>query len=264
MTLPLHLIDAFAAGPFTGNPAAVVLLDGDRSDRWMQSVAMEMNQAETAFLRVRDDGHGLRWFTPTAEVDLCGHATLASAHFLYEEGHLPAATVARFHTRSGLLTAERQADGTITLDFPGLDAVPIHPPPGLIAALGVQPREVLRSTYDLLCILHREAEVEGLAPDLAALARIDARGVIVTALSNSEDHDFTSRCFFPALGVPEDPVTGSAHCALAMYWRDAIGQEAFTARQASPRGGTLRCEISGNRVRLSGRAITTVRGALLA
>jgi PhzF family phenazine biosynthesis protein len=262
MTLSLHLIDAFASEPFTGNPAAVVLLDTMRPDRWLQAVATEMKQSETAFILPEADGFALRWFTPTAEVDLCGHATLASAHYLYEENHLHTEAAARFHTRSGLLTARRASDGAITLDFPALASEPIPAPPGLVDALGVTPKEIRQSTYDILCVLREGSEVAALAPDLAAIAALDARGVIVTASSTSGDCDFVSRCFYPALGVPEDPVTGSAHCVLAVYWQERLGRRVFTARQASPRGGTLGCAVVGDRVHLTGRAITTVRGTL--
>ncbi len=264
MTLSLHLIDAFASEPFTGNPAAVVLLDHPRPDTWLQSVAMEMHQSETAFLLPVEDGYSLRWFTPMDEMDLCGHATMASAHYLYQENLLAADAIARFKTRSGLLTAERLADGQIAAEFPALDFAPMRPPTGLDAMLGLTPKEVLRSTYDIICVLHSEDEVINLAPDMAAIARLDARGLVVTALSDREDRDFVSRCFYPGTGVPEDPVTGSAHCALAPYWRDALGEDDFTAFQASPRGGVLRCEIERDRVRLIGRTITTVRGTLLA
>ena len=263
MTLSLHLIDAFASAPFTGNPAAVVLLDTMRPDRWLQAVATEMKQSETAFVLPEADGFSLRWFTPTAEVDLCGHATLASAHYLYEEHHLGMAATARFHTRSGLLTAYRTGDGAVTLDFPALASEPVPAPPGLVEALGVTPIEIRRSTYDWLCVMSAEREVVALAPDLAAIAILDARGVIVTAPSTLDKHDFVSRCFYPALGVPEDPVTGSAHCALAVYWAERLGRQTFTAWQASPRGGTLQCSVVGDRVHLTGRAITTVRGTLL-
>lgn len=264
MSLSLHLIDAFASQPFTGNPAAVVLLDHLRPDAWLQSVAMEMHQSETAFLLPEKDGYSLRWFTPMDEMDLCGHATMASAHYLYEEDLLAANAIAHFRTRSGLLTAERLADGQIAVEFPSLDFAPMRPPAGLDVMLGVTPKEVLRSTYDIICVLHSEDEVINLAPDMAAIARLDARGLVVTAVSNRKDRDFVSRCFYPGTGVPEDPVTGSAHCALAPYWRDALGEEDFTAFQASPRGGVVRCELEGDRVRLIGRAITTVRGTLLA
>ena len=260
----MQLIDAFADGPFTGNPAAVVLLDAQRDDRWMQQVAMEMNQAETAFLLRQEGGFGLRWFTPNAEVDLCGHATLASAHYLWEEDHLAAGEPARFHTRSGLLTARRTADGWITIDLPAIESHSVHIPPELEPALGVHPREVLRGDFDLLCVLKDAATVRALTPDFAAIARMNTRGVLVTAEGDVEGVDFVSRCFFPALGVPEDPVTGSAHCALAMHWRDALGKEDMVGYQASPRGGTVRCAIVGDRVELTGRAVTTLTGSFLA
>jgi PhzF family phenazine biosynthesis protein len=263
VTLSLHLIDAFASAPFTGNPAAVVLLDTMRPDRWLQAVATEMKQSETAFILPQADGFSLRWFTPTAEVDLCGHATLASAHYLFEENHLGSTAAARFHTRSGVLTAHRSGDGDITLDFPALTSEPIPAPPGLVAALGITPKEIRLSTYDILCVLAEGRDVSALAPDLAAIAALDARGVIVTAPGTSVDHDFVSRCFYPALGVPEDPVTGSAHCALAVYWREQLGRQEFAAWQASRRGGRLRCSVVGDRVHLTGQAITTVRGTLL-
>ena len=264
MTFPLHLIDAFASGPFTGNPAAVVLLDAVRPDRWMQSVATEMKQSETAFILPQEDGYSLRWFTPVEEMDLCGHATLASAHFLYETHRLAVEFPARFHTRSGLLTAQRTNDGSIMLDFPGLESTPMVAPAGLLEALGLAPKEVRQSTYDILCVLHDERDVLELAPDLAAIARIRARGVIVTATSTSGHHDFVSRCFYPGTGVPEDPVTGSAHCALAVYWRNVLGRSEFTAFQASSRSGMVRCAVVGDRVQLTGRAVTTVKGTLIA
>jgi PhzF family phenazine biosynthesis protein len=262
VTLKLHLIDAFADGPFTGNPAAVTLLDSPRPDAWMQRVAMEMNQAETAFLLRQDDGFSLRWFTPKNEVDLCGHATLASAHYLWEERHIAPDAVARFHTRSGWLSAHRDGDGRIVLDFPAITSRPAPAPVDLDAALGVQPDAVLRGNFDLLCVLHDAATVRRLTPDLAAMARWDVRGVLVTARGDVAGVDFVSRCFFPALGVPEDPVTGSAHCALAVYWRRVLGRDELVGYQASARGGTIRCAIVGDRVQLTGRAVTTLTGTL--
>ena len=230
----------------------------------MQSVASEMKQSETAFVLPLDDGYSLRWFTPVEEMDLCGHATLASAHFLYKTHRLAVESPARFHTRSGLLTAQRTDDGSIMLDFPGLESTLMVAPAGLIEALGVIPKEVRQSTYDILCVLHDERDVLELAPDLAAIARIRARGVIVTATSTSGHHDFVSRCFYPGTGVPEDPVTGSAHCALAVYWRNVLGRSEFTAFQASSRSGMVRCAVVGDRVQLTGRAVTTVKGTLIA
>ena len=264
MTLDLHLIDAFADGPFTGNPAAVTLLDGPRDDRWMQQVAMEMNQAETAFLLRQEGGISLRWFTPNKEVDLCGHATLASAHYLWEEGHLQTTAVARFHTRSGWLTARGDYDGWITIDLPAITSGAAVAPPDLVAALGAEPREVLRGDFDLLCVLPDAATVRNLQPDLGAIARWEIRGVLVTAPGDVGGIDFVSRCFFPAFGVPEDPVTGSAHCALATYWRGVLGRDLLVGYQASARGGTVRCAVLGDRVELTGRAVTTLTGVLRA
>jgi PhzF family phenazine biosynthesis protein len=259
----LHLIDAFADGPFTGNPAGVVLLDDPLPpDAWCQAVAMEMNQAETAFLTRRPEGFGLRWFTPLAEVELCGHATLAAAHFLWDTGVLAPGAAARFHTLSGELTAARDADGWITLDFPAIRSTEEDAPPTVAAALGVPLQAVLRGAYDLLCVVEDAALVRALAPDLAAIAHWDVRGVIATAPGDRSQADFVSRCFFPALGVPEDPVTGSAHCALAPYWAARLGRDVLVGEQASRRGGHVRCEVVGDRVRLAGRATTTLRGEL--
>jgi PhzF family phenazine biosynthesis protein len=265
MTAPefdLHLIDAFADGAFTGNPAAVVLLDAPPQDRWMQQLAMEMNQAETAFLIPRDDGYSLRWFTPRSEVDLCGHATLASAHYLWEQHHLDAAAPARFHTRSGVLTATRSPDESITLDFPAIESRPATPPADLESALGTIVREVVDGDFDLLCLLESAEDVRAVTPDLGAIARWKTRGVVITAAGDRAGIDFISRCFFPALGVPEDPVTGSAHCALVPYWNKRTGMTMLTGYQASARGGTVRCELRGDRVKLTGRAVTTLRGRI--
>ena len=264
MSLALHLIDAFADEPFRGNPAAVVLLDRERPDQWMQSVALEMNQAETAFLLVRDDAFGLRWFTPRAEVDLCGHATLASAHYLWGADLLPPDDEARFHTRSGVLTARRADDGWITLDFPAIVPLDTTIPDDLREVLGVVPREVRGGDFDLLCVLDHADAVRRLVPDLRRIAQWDVRGVVVTAPGDSPGIDFVSRCFFPALGIDEDPVTGSAHCALAPYWHGVTGRETLIGHQASARGGTIRCRVVGDRVRLAGRAVTTLRAELVA
>lgn len=264
MSLPLRLIDAFADEPFGGNPAAVVLLDTERTDAWMQHVAAEMNQAETAFLLQRDGGYSLRWFTPNKEVDLCGHATLASAHYLWQDRHLAPDSDARFHTRSGWLIARRDAAGSITLDFPAIAPRDVTPPSDLAAVLGAEPDEVLGGDYDLLCVLPDGGSVRRLAPDLAAVERWPVRGVIVTAPGDSPGVDFVSRCFFPAFGVPEDQVTGSAHCALAPYWAGRLGRDELTGFQASPRGGTVHCRVIGDRVTLSGRAVTMLEGVLRA
>lgn len=261
MPLPLWQVDAFTNRPFHGNPAAVCLLDEPRPDGWMQAVAAEMNLAETAFLLREDDGFSLRWFTPTVEVDLCGHATLASAHFLWRDGHLKPAAEARFQTRSGVLTA-RERDGWITLDFPATPAAAAYPPHGLEDALGTAPVEVGRSLFDLVVELEDEEAVRALAPDIPALALFPVRGVIVTARARGEEMDFVSRFFAPAVGVPEDPVTGSAHCTLGPWWAARLGRDDLVGYQASARGGVVRVEVRGDRVRLLGQAVTVLRGTL--
>ena len=264
MAIPILQVDAFTDAPFHGNPAAVCFLDGARDDAWMQSVAQEMNLAETAFLRARPDGPGefdLRWFTPTVEVDLCGHATLASAHALWESGRLAAPVPARFHTRSGVLTAERREDW-IELDFPSLPAQATAPPPDLGAGLGVSMVFVGQSRFDYLVELSSEATLRALRPDLAALRRVQGRGVIVTSASDSPEFDFVSRYFAPNYGIDEDPVTGSAHCVLAPYWAGKLGRSTLTGYQASPRGGVVLVRLEGDRVRLGGKAVTVLRGEL--
>lgn len=263
MPCPLHLIDAFTGDPFTGNPAGVCLLDRPQPDAWLQAVAREINQAETAFLLREDSGFGLRWFTPALEVELCGHATLASAHFLWEEGHLEPGATARFHTRSGLLTATRR-DEWITLDFPATPVVPAEAPAQLLPALGLARATVLRSRFDYMVVLEDPAELRGMRPDLRLLGEVETRGVIVTTPSDREGVDFLSRFFAPAAGVPEDPVTGSAHCALAPYWAGRLGRATLVGYQASPRGGMVRVEHAGERVRLGGKAMTVLTGTLRA
>jgi len=261
MSFPLYQVDAFADGPFTGNPAAVVLLPAAAEAPWMLNVAAEMNLAATAFLVRRDDGYDLRWFTPTVEIDLCGHATLASAHVLREAGILPKDEVARFHTRSGLLTAA--PDGPwIELNFPATSVEPVDPPPGLLTALGVDTQFVGRSKFDYLVEVASEDIVRSLRPDFVALRALPARGFIVTSLAATPGWDFVSRFFAPGSGINEDPVTGSAHCALTAYWSRKLACERFTARQMSPRGGTLDVRLDGDRVRLRGRAVTVVQGEL--
>jgi PhzF family phenazine biosynthesis protein len=264
MPLRITQVDAFTNRPFAGNPAAVCILSAAAEPQWMQNVAREMNLAETAFLVRRQDGYDLRWFTPAVEVDLCGHATLASAHVLWEDGHLPERTQARFYTKSGLLTADRR-DAWIELDFPATPASPAPPPQGLLAALGVEPRFIGRSRFDYLVEVEDESTVKKLEPDLTALSRVAARGVIVTSKANAgAAYDFVSRFFAPQSGVPEDPVTGSAHCALAPYWCEKIGKTSLTGYQASARGGTVRVRLDGQRVRLGGQAVTVLRGELTA
>jgi PhzF family phenazine biosynthesis protein len=250
-------IDAFTSEPFRGNPAAVCLLDAERPDAWMQNVAAEMNLSETAFLLPRDDGYSLRWFTPAVEVALCGHATLASAHALWEEKRL---AYVEFHTKSGLLTATRTGD-LIELDFPATLESPAEAPEGLLESLGVaNPVYVGRNRFDYLVEVASEDEVRALDPDHSRLRKIQVRGVIVT--SGSRDYDFVSRFFAPGSGIDEDPVTGSAHCCLTPYWSAKLGKTAMTAFQASQRGGVIRVRLDGDRVKLGGNAVTVMRGEL--
>jgi PhzF family phenazine biosynthesis protein len=255
-------VDAFADRPFGGNPAAVCVLSAPRGERWMQDVAREMNLSETAFLHPENAGYRLRWFTPVVEVALCGHATLASAHVLWQDGHLPAERQARFHTRSGLLTADRRGDW-IELDFPATSPAPAPPPAGLAAALGVEPRWVGRSRFDYLVLVEHEDTVRSLKPDFAALEQVEARGIIVTSRAATPGFDFVSRFFAPRAGVLEDPVTGSAHCTLTPFWSERLGRTAMTAYQASPRGGTVRVRHAGDRVVLAGQAVTVLEGELV-
>lgn len=307
----IYQVDAFTDYAFRGNPAAVCILHQEKSDSWMQQIAAEMNLSETAFLTPQGGDFQLRWFTPTVEVDLCGHATLASAHILWESGYLYPGEDARFHTRSGLLTARRLEDH-IEMDFPAIQVEPVTPPPGLIDALGVAPAAdnataataatdphadvaapspahthtgpqtlpqvvaVGKNRFDYLVELASEAEVHALRPDFSALARVEARGIIVTSQAQKQterqthgsqpgsdrpdDVDFISRFFAPAAGVNEDPVTGSAHCALGPYWAAKLHKNTFTAYQASARGGVVQVVVDGDRVRLGGRAVTVLRG----
>jgi PhzF family phenazine biosynthesis protein len=261
MGLTIVQVDAFTSTPFAGNPAAVCVLPAAREERWMQDVAREMNLSETAFLLLENNGYRLRWFTPAVEVALCGHATLASAHVLWQDGHLAAGAPARFHTKSGLLTAERRGDW-IELDFPATPAAPALLPAGVAEALGVAPRWVGRSKFDYLLEVDAEAAVRSLAPDFAALARAEARGIIVTSRATTPGYDFVSRFFAPRAGVNEDPVTGSAHCALTPFWSERLRRTEMTAYQASPRGGVVRVRLAGDRVVLSGQAVTVLRGDL--
>jgi predicted PhzF superfamily epimerase YddE/YHI9 len=262
MSLPLFQVDAFADRPFSGNPAAVCLLPGPADAVWMQHVAAEMNLSETAFLHSEGDAYRLRWFAPAAEVDLCGHATLASAHVLWEQGRLCPEQPARFQTRSGLLTAVRRGDA-VELDFPGKPAEACTTPEGLLEALAVLPRFFGKSQFDYVVELESEAAVRAVTPDFARLAALPVRGIIVTA-SAAPPFDFMSRFFCPAVGVNEDPATGSSHCTLGPFWRERLGKDEMTAFQASPRGGVIGVAVTGARVRLRGKAVTVLRGELLA
>ncbi|MDX1419230.1 MAG: PhzF family phenazine biosynthesis protein [Rubricoccaceae bacterium] len=270
MALPLFQVDAFADAPFTGNPAAVCLLDEPADAGWMQRVAAEMNLSETAFLHPGEEGYALRWFTPATEVALCGHATLASAHVLYETGRLERGATARFHTASGLLTVTSGEEGHLTMDFPATPPEPAaDPPEGLARAIGVEPVWTGRSRFDLFVEVGDEAAVRELDPEPAAVASLGARGIVVTARSEGasgvprEPYDFVSRFFAPGSGVTEDPVTGSAHCALAPYWAGRLGRDRLTGYQASARGGLVYVHLRGDRVALTGRAITVLRGELV-
>jgi predicted PhzF superfamily epimerase YddE/YHI9 len=261
--VPCWQVDAFTDRPFAGNPAAVVWLDQDADPVWMQNVAAEMNLAETAFVRKLADGYSLRWFTPKVEVDLCGHATLASAHALWTSGTVSDDPL-RFHTRSGVLTCSRN-DGLIELDFPATPPAEVAVDPAVMSALGTSSAVYFgRSRFDVLVHLPSPAELRSLQPDLRKLAATDARGVIVTAVGDDPKFDFISRFFAPRCGVDEDPVTGSAHCALTPYWAARLGKTSFTAFQASARGGVLRLRLSGDRVVLGGHAVTMWEGHFLA
>jgi PhzF family phenazine biosynthesis protein len=257
-----HHADAFAAAPFAGNPAAVFLLPEPREESWMQLVAREMNFSETAFLVRRADGFDLRWFTPRVEVNLCGHATLASAHVLFAEGILATGETARFHTKSGLLTAVLR-DGWIEMDFPARRQTRIETPAGLLEALGVEASYTGRDVDDYLVLVRSEDVVRGLRPDFRALRAFGVRGVMVTAPSADPSFDFVSRFFAPGAGIDEDPVTGSAHCCLAPFWAERLGKNCLTGYQASERGGVVKMKVAGDRVILAGQAVTVARGELI-
>jgi PhzF family phenazine biosynthesis protein len=265
--IPIFHVDAFTERPFAGNPAAVCLLSEPGAASWMQGVAREMNLSETAFLVPGADGWGLRWFTPAVEVDLCGHATLASAHVLWEVGRLSSKEPARFHTQSGLLTATRRGQA-IDLDFPAAPVQEATAPPGLLDALAAAPVWVGRTPLgDWLVEVTDAAAVRGLAPDMARLRDVPARRIIVTARADGEAAavaegrcDFVSRFFAPGAGIDEDPVTGSAHCALGPFWAERLGKDDLIGYQASERGGIVGVRLAGDRVVLSGQAVTVMRG----
>ncbi|GCE05997.1 PhzF family phenazine biosynthesis protein [Dictyobacter aurantiacus] len=257
-------VDAFTDEPFRGNPAGVCVLSEPRDAEWMQQVAAEMNLSETAFLLRQDDGFQLSWFTPTVEVELCGHATLASAHVLWQEGHLAPDAEARFSTLSGLLTARRNGEW-IELNFPADPTRPVDPPSVLAEALGVPIAAVEMGRFDYLVEVENELQVRDLKPNLALLQQIPARGIVVTSRANPEvDYDFVSRFFGPRVGVSEDPVTGSAHCALAPYWSQRLQRSTLLGYQASRRGGLVRVQLQGDRVILGGQAVTVFKGTLFA
>jgi PhzF family phenazine biosynthesis protein len=261
MPIPIWQVDAFTDRPFAGNPAAVCLLPAARDARWMQNVAAEMNLSETAFLVRREGCYELRWFTPTVEVDLCGHATLASAHVLWESGRLPADEDASFETRSGSLVARRN-DGWIEMDFPADPPSETAPIDGLSAMLGCDPVWVGKGRFDLFVEGDSEETVRALKPRLAAIASLPYRGVVVTARAASEPYDFVSRFFGPASGIDEDPVTGSAHCSLGPFWQRRLGRDQLVGFQASARGGEVKVRPVGERVILAGKAVTVLQGEL--
>ncbi|GGO08162.1 PhzF family phenazine biosynthesis protein [Saccharibacillus kuerlensis] len=260
--MKMYITDAFAEKAFQGNPAAVCILDEERPDSWMGRVAAEMNLSETAFLLKKENGYSLRWFTPEAEVDLCGHATLASAHALWAELGETSEKLA-FDTRSGILTAVRTEDG-IELDFPLEPVQPCEAEPELLAALGLStsPAYAGGNRMDRLVLLPDEESLTALKPDFSMLRNVPARGVIVTAPSSRPGIDFVSRCFYPGIGIDEDPVTGSAHCGLGPFWSERLGRSELTALQLSKRQGLLKLHVGSERIRIAGRAVTVLRGEL--
>lgn len=261
--MKIYQVDAFAKKAFEGNPAAVCIMDKPIEDNLMQRIAMEMNLSETAFAVKRDNRFHLRWFTPESEVALCGHATLATAHILWSEGIVKPDDVIYFDTKSGELTAKSD-DGFIELDFPAKSEDSATPPKGLIEALSVSPLYVGRNAYDYLVVIKNATELLELKPDMTALKSINVRGIIVTAQGDGDSpYDFVSRFFAPAVGVDEDPVTGSAHCCLAPYWANVLKKNRLIGYQASRRGGEVIVEVDNDRVKLIGTAVTTLKGLLL-
>jgi predicted PhzF superfamily epimerase YddE/YHI9 len=255
-------VDAFTDKPFAGNPAAVCIMPAAADEGWMQHLANEMNLSETAFLVQQGGDFNLRWFTPAVEVELCGHATLASAHILWEQGFLSPDRQARFYTRSGLLSAVRK-DSWIELDFPAEPESRTDIPDAALKAFGVPVGYVGKNRFDFLIEVESAEAVRQIAPDFTLLSSISSRGFIVTSRSDSSRYDFISRFFAPAAGVNEDPVTGSAHCCLGPYWAKKLGRKELTGYQASARGGVIRVRVGDDRVYLSGQAVTVMRGTLL-
>jgi len=263
--MKIYQVDAFTDQPFHGNPAAVCILDGPRDDTWMQAVAQEMNLSETAFLFPDDGGYRLRWFTSRMEVELCGHATLASAHILWETGALPRTNEARFHTASGLLVVRQLPDEWMELDFPTIPGAEVRDvPPILIEALHVHPVHVCETNVRYVVELASEEAVRQLQPNMTLLAQLQLpkRGVVVTSRATSTPFDFVSRYFAPVAGTPEDPVTGSAHCTLGPYWSTRLSKTTLIAYQASKRGGVLKLRCVGDRVFIAGQAVTVMEGDL--
>ncbi len=263
MSIPIYQVDAFADQPFSGNPACVCLMSESKSDEWMQSVAIEMNLSETAFVWRRDDHFHLRWFTPAAEVELCGHATLATSHALWQFGWLDNGTTAVFDTLSGKLEATQVGEG-IVMDFPSKMPTPAIAPDGLLEGLGIDARFIGTDGTDYMIEVESEDVVRNLRPNFQMLQQVTARGIIVTSKSEQSELDFISRFFAPACGINEDPVTGSAHCLMAPYWSEKLKKNELSAFQASQRGGRLGIRVHNDRVFLSGRAQTVFHGQLMA
>ena len=261
MTIDIYQADAFTEKPFGGNPAAVCMMPGPADPAWMQHVARDMNLSETAFLYRDRDGFNLRWFTPTVEVEICGHATLASAHILWETGRASRGEGIEFYTLSGTLTAAMNGD-MIELDFPSEPEHKADAPPALTESLGVKPVYVGRNRFDYLVEAGSEKEVRALRPDFTLLGTIPVRGVMVTAASDMPEYDFVARFFGPASGINEDPATGSAYCCLGPYWEKKLGKSEFLAYQASPRGGVIGVRVLGERVKLMGKAVTVFKGVM--
>ena len=261
MAIDIYQVDAFTEKPFGGNPAAVCIMPGPAQPAWMQKVAQEMNLSETAFLYREKDGYELRWFTPTVEVEICGHATLASAHILWETGRVGRGEVIEFYTLSGVLTAA-MSGGSIELDFPSEPEQEAKAPPKLTESLGIRPVYTGRNRFDYLVEAESAKEVRDIKPDFELLGTIPVRGVIVTSVSDLPEYDFVSRFFGPASGIDEDPATGSAYCCLGPYWEKKLGKSEFTAYQASERGGVIGVRVKGERVILKGRAVTVFKGVM--
>ena len=268
MGIAIYQVDAFTDKPFSGNPAAVCVMTEPADEQWMQNVAAEMNLSETAFVHDEDDGFHLRWFTPEVEVDLCGHATLATSHILWETGILSPDKEARYHTKSGLLTARLNAP-YIEMDFPSKPVLTDRKKSGddeliestMIKGLGITPQFIGKNEFDYLIEVDSEEEVRSLKPDFGILRNLSARGIIVTSSADAE-FDFISRFFAPGSGIDEDPVTGSAHCCLGPYWQEKLHKNEFRAYQASSRGGAVGVRVEGERVILSGKAVTVLKGEL--
>jgi PhzF family phenazine biosynthesis protein len=260
-TIPIYLIDAFTDQPFKGNPAGVVLLEKPATEQWMQNVAMEMNQAETAFIVPLEKGYNLRWFTPTVEVELCGHATLAAASILWRLHKVPKTDTISFDTKSGWLHCTRNGE-TIQLDFPAKRVTSCEPPLGMILAMHLSEFTCFSNGMDYLIEVKDEGIVRAMEPDFVKLAQVNCRGVILTGKSSTEGVDFVSRFFAPTCGILEDPVTGSAHCALGPYWAEKLGKNTLRGYQASKRGGYIIVEVNDNRVLLRGQAVTFMKGEI--